>query len=102
MAQARTRHETLDQRQAKVVELRFFGGMENVEIASLLDISERTVMREWRLARAFLYPSLGLKPWPRESTGAPARSLTSGTDSPPTGSRTISRWALDRTMNFER
>jgi DNA-directed RNA polymerase specialized sigma24 family protein len=42
--------------------LRFFGGLEYVEIAGLLDISERTVMREWRLARAFLYQSLGSKP----------------------------------------
>jgi DNA-directed RNA polymerase specialized sigma24 family protein len=52
----------LDQRQAQVVELRFFGGLEYAEIAGVLDISERTVMREWRLARAFLYQSLGSKP----------------------------------------
>lgn len=51
-----------DPRAARVVELRFFGGLEYVEIAGLLDISERTVMREWRLARAFLYQSLGSKP----------------------------------------
>jgi RNA polymerase sigma-70 factor, ECF subfamily len=60
--EALTRLEMLDQRQAQVVELRFFGGLETVEIAGLLDISERTVMREWRLARAFLYQSLGSKP----------------------------------------
>jgi RNA polymerase sigma-70 factor (ECF subfamily) len=60
--EALTRLETLDQRQTQVVELRFFGGLEYVEIAGLLDISERTVMREWRLARAFLYQSLGSKP----------------------------------------
>jgi RNA polymerase sigma factor (TIGR02999 family) len=60
--EALTRLETLDQRQAQVVELRFFGGLENAEIASVLDVSERTVMREWRLARAFLYQSLGSKP----------------------------------------
>ena len=59
---ALTRLETLDQRQAQVVELRFFGGLEYLEIAGLLDISERTVIREWRLARAFLYQSLGSKP----------------------------------------
>jgi DNA-directed RNA polymerase specialized sigma24 family protein len=57
-----TRLEALDQRQAHVVELRFFGGLGHLEIAGLLDISERTVMREWRLARAFLYQSLGSKP----------------------------------------
>ena len=60
--EALTRLETLDQRQAQVVELRFFGGLEYVEIATLLDISERTVMRDWRLARAFLYQSLGSTP----------------------------------------
>jgi RNA polymerase sigma factor (TIGR02999 family) len=60
--EALTRLETLDPRQAQVVELRFFGGLEHLEIAGLLDISERTVMREWRLARAFLYQSLGSKP----------------------------------------
>jgi RNA polymerase sigma factor (TIGR02999 family) len=54
--------ETLDPRQAQVVELRFFGGLENGEIANLLDTSERTVIREWRLARAFLFQSLGSKP----------------------------------------
>ena len=59
--EALTRLEALDQRQAQVVELRFFGGLEYLEIAGLLDISERTVMREWRLARAFLYQSLGSK-----------------------------------------
>jgi RNA polymerase sigma factor (TIGR02999 family) len=60
--EALTRLEALDQRQAHVVELRFFGGLGHLEIAGLLDISERTVMREWRLARAFLYQSLGSKP----------------------------------------
>jgi RNA polymerase sigma factor (TIGR02999 family) len=53
--------ESLDARQAQVVELRFFGGLENGEIAALLGISERTVMREWRLARAFLFHTLGSK-----------------------------------------
>lgn len=59
--EALTRLETLDQRQARVVELRFFGGMEFEEIAGLLEVSERTAMRDWRLARAFLYQSLGSK-----------------------------------------
>jgi RNA polymerase sigma factor (TIGR02999 family) len=50
--------ETLDARQAKVVELRFFGGLELKEIAAILDTSERTVKRDWQRARAFLYASL--------------------------------------------
>jgi RNA polymerase sigma-70 factor (ECF subfamily) len=60
--EALTRLGALDRTQAQVVELRFFGGMENGEIARILDISERTVLREWRLARAFLFHWLGSKP----------------------------------------
>jgi DNA-directed RNA polymerase specialized sigma24 family protein len=36
------------------VESRFFGGLEFREIAALLDVSEATVMRDWRAARAWL------------------------------------------------
>ena len=45
---------SLDERAAQIVELRYFGGYEESEIAQLLDISERTVRRDWRKARAFL------------------------------------------------
>ncbi len=48
----------LEPRQAEVVELRFFGGLENGEIASLLDVSEPTIVRDWRFARAWLYQAL--------------------------------------------
>jgi len=48
----------LDARQARVVELRFFGGLTLGEIAGMLDVSERTVKREWQKARAFLYESI--------------------------------------------
>jgi len=47
-----------DSRQARLVELRFFGGMTNEEVASVLGVSEATVYREWRLAKAWLYQSL--------------------------------------------
>lgn len=50
--------ETVDVRAAKVVELRFFGGMENTEIAEALGISVATVKREWSLARAWLLRDL--------------------------------------------
>ena len=50
--------EALDRRQAKVVEMRFFGGLELNEIAAALDLSERTVKRDWQKARAFLYHAL--------------------------------------------
>jgi len=48
----------IDARRAQVVELRFFGGLENAEIAEALGVSEPTVIRDWRLARAWLYEAL--------------------------------------------
>jgi len=48
----------LDERQAKIVEMRFFGGMTNGEIAETLDIGERTVGREWQTAKIWLYREL--------------------------------------------
>lgn len=47
-----------DERQAKIIEMRFFGGMSNKEISAALDISERTVGREWQSARLWLYREL--------------------------------------------
>jgi RNA polymerase sigma factor (TIGR02999 family) len=44
----------IDERQAKIVELRFFGGMSGEEVAELLGISRRTVTKEWGMARAWL------------------------------------------------
>jgi RNA polymerase sigma factor (TIGR02999 family) len=46
--------ETLDARQAQLVEARFFGGLEVRELMELFGISEATVMRDWRTARAWL------------------------------------------------
>ena len=51
--------EQVDARAAKVVELRFFGGLENEEIAEALGVSLATVKRDWSLARAWLYRELG-------------------------------------------
>jgi RNA polymerase sigma-70 factor (ECF subfamily) len=45
-------------RQAQIVELRFFGGCSEEEIAHILVISVRTVKRDWRVARAWLYAEL--------------------------------------------
>ena len=50
--------EAVDARAAKVVELRFFGGLENEEIAEVLGISLATVKRDWTLARAWLHREL--------------------------------------------
>ncbi len=41
-------------RQAKLVELRYYGGLKNSEIEALLGIGERTVERDWRAAKAWL------------------------------------------------
>ncbi len=48
-----------DARQAKVVELRFFGGMTEEEIGEVLSMSARTVKRDWKHARAWLYDQIG-------------------------------------------
>ncbi|HEY3744276.1 MAG TPA: ECF-type sigma factor [Bryobacteraceae bacterium] len=48
------RLELVDPRRAKVVELRFYGGLENADIAAVLGVSEPTIVRDWRIARASL------------------------------------------------
>lgn len=53
-----------DPRLAAVVELRFFGGLSVEETARSLEVSERTVKRDWRLARAFLHELLSETPEP--------------------------------------
>jgi RNA polymerase sigma factor (TIGR02999 family) len=50
--------EELDPRLARLVELRFFGGLTVEETGSAMELSERTVKREWRKARALLYRRL--------------------------------------------
>ena len=52
----------LDSRKAKVVELRYFGGLEQEEIAEVLKISPITVRRDWVFARAWLYRELRTRP----------------------------------------
>jgi RNA polymerase sigma-70 factor, ECF subfamily len=46
--------ERLDARKARVVEMRFFGGMENAEIAEVLGVSVDTVKRDWKFAKLWL------------------------------------------------
>ena len=48
----------IDPRRSQVVELRYFGGLNNEEIAGVLKISENTVTRDWIMARAWLYQEL--------------------------------------------
>ena len=62
LEEALQRLEQLDARLAKVVQYRYFAGLTEEEIASLLGVTDRTVRRDWRKARAFLH---------REIRGAP-------------------------------
>ena len=45
---------SVDERLARVVEMRYFGGMSEADIANCLGVTERTVQRDWRKARLFL------------------------------------------------
>ena len=48
-----------DERLAQIVEMRYFGGLSEVEIAETLGLSERTVRRDWEKARLLLFATLG-------------------------------------------
>ncbi|MFY9647906.1 MAG: ECF-type sigma factor, partial [Terriglobales bacterium] len=48
----------LDARQAKIVELRFFGGLTVEEVADVMAISPKTVKRDWSVAKAWLHGEL--------------------------------------------
>ncbi len=62
---------TLDPTLAKLVELRFYAGLDLSEIATLVDRSERSLKRDWRRARAFLYADIaGDAPPPTEPADA--------------------------------
>jgi RNA polymerase sigma factor (TIGR02999 family) len=56
--EALDRLSALDPRKARVIEMRFFGGLSVEETAEALGISPETVMRDWKLARAWLYREL--------------------------------------------
>ncbi len=51
-----------DARMAQVVELKFFGGLTNAEIGDVLGVHERTVKRDWQVARAWLYSRVTRRP----------------------------------------
>ena len=56
--EALTSLAAIDERKARVIELRFFGGLTAEETAAVLDVSRETVLRDWRLARAWLMHEL--------------------------------------------
>ena len=55
-----------DPRRGQVVELRYFGGLTVEETAQVLDVAPETVMRDWKVARAWLHGRLTSAPSPRE------------------------------------
>ena len=55
---ALTRLETLDERQARIAEMRIYGGFDIAEIAAAIAVSEGTVKREWRIVRAWFHREL--------------------------------------------
>ena len=62
LAQALDRLATVDERLVRLVEMRFFGGLTAAEVAEVVGISERTVKRDWRKAKALLYQLLSEEP----------------------------------------
>jgi len=58
LSDALDRLAKLDPRKARVVELRFYGGLSVEESAGVLEVSPETVMRDWRLAKAWLWREL--------------------------------------------
>lgn len=56
--EAMTKLAEFDPKQAKIIELKFFGGLTNEEIAEVLGVSDSTVKREWRIAKAWLHDEL--------------------------------------------
>jgi RNA polymerase sigma factor (TIGR02999 family) len=61
--QALARLEAVDPELASLVEWRFFAGLSVEEIAELREVSDRTVKRHWRLARAFLFREMAAQGW---------------------------------------
>ena len=61
LEQVLTRLEKADPRAARVVELRFFGGLLEEQVAEVLGVSVITVKRDWKVARAWLIARLGAK-----------------------------------------
>lgn len=59
---ALNRFTELFPRQSRVVELRFFGGLTEEEIAPIINVTVRTVKRDWAFAKAWLYEELSVKP----------------------------------------
>jgi RNA polymerase sigma factor (TIGR02999 family) len=58
LEEALTKLEQTDERAARVVELRYFAGLSPEQVAEVLNVTRRTIDRDWRYARAFLHATL--------------------------------------------
>src|SRR5690606_16367285 len=86
LEEALARLEVVDERAARVVECRFFGGLEVEETAEALGVSARTVTRDWAAARAWLYGELKrdlLDPAPGPPDDAPPGGAPGGASAAP-------------------
>jgi RNA polymerase sigma factor (TIGR02999 family) len=54
--------EAIDERKCRVVDMRFFGGLKEAEIADVLGVTEKTVRRDWQFAKLWLYREMSLPP----------------------------------------
>jgi RNA polymerase sigma factor (TIGR02999 family) len=59
LSEALDKLEKADERKARVVDMRFFGGMKEQEVAEVLGLNEKTVQRDWNFAKLWLYRELG-------------------------------------------
>jgi RNA polymerase sigma factor (TIGR02999 family) len=57
---------TFDARKSRIAELKFFGGLSLDEMGELLDLSAKTVERDWQAARAWLFKTLNAPPGPHD------------------------------------
>lgn len=53
----------IEERKARIVEMTYFGGLAQKEIAEILDITEKTVQRDWKFAKLWLFRELKQKPY---------------------------------------
>ena len=63
--QALNRLKNEDPRQAQIVVLRFFGGLDNARVAEILGVSQKTVARDWKHAQAWLFGEIAGRRAPR-------------------------------------
>ena len=67
-------HDAIGPGKARLVELRYFGGLTNSEVAELLGVSEATVERDWTFAKAWLHRRMTNPKWSDDGAAPPAQA----------------------------